>query len=73
MTQCWNAEPLQRPTIRDVRGMLDDLLDTGEYMCFTDTTKVDPVVESRSVGFLHHSLPHTLNKIAKHHLVQSVK
>ena len=71
MTECWSEEPIHRPTMRNVREMLDELLDTGEYMHFTDC---DPVVESKAVDILHHSLPHRLNNIARHHqVVQSVK
>ena len=36
MVQCWKADPLQRPPIWNVRVMLDDLLDTGGYMCLVE-------------------------------------
>ena len=73
MIECWNADPLQRPTIRNVREMLDELLDTGEYMCFSDGhSHCDPVPESVA-EFLHQSLPQRLNNIAiRHQVVQSV-
>ena len=32
MMKCWKTDPQERPSIRNVRKMLDDLLDTGGYM-----------------------------------------
>ena len=39
MCKCWKADPLQRPPIRNVCVMLDQLLDTGDYMCLTNDYK----------------------------------
>lgn len=36
MLQCWRTDPLQRPLIRNVRTMLDGLLDTGGYIHLLD-------------------------------------
>ena len=46
MVKCWNKDPLQRPPIRTVCMMLDELLDTGGYMCLTDTFNGFPVQSS---------------------------
>lgn len=37
MVQCWKTDPLQRPLIRNVRVMLDNLLDTGGYIYLMDS------------------------------------
>lgn len=39
MTNCWKTNPLQRPSIRVVRQMLDELLDTGGYIHLTNTAQ----------------------------------
>jgi len=32
MLKCWKANPMERPSIREIRAMLDNLLDTGAYL-----------------------------------------
>ena len=70
MSKCWRSDPLQRPPIRDVRVMLDQLLDTGGYMCLTEEGEsaedksfcLSGTFETTSFRAMQHSLPYRASK-----------
>lgn len=72
MIRCWKRDPQHRPNIRSVRAMLDELLDTGEYISLTDTETAISLGRRHSDHLLNHDNNNVCSGHHHHHHHQSV-